>query len=59
MIVQYTVVTAKTHLLLIERVNERIKDGWTPQGGVEVIVADRGLVTTITFCQAMVLEPQL
>jgi hypothetical protein len=51
---EYTVVVEEVDLdSLISKVNERIKVGWTPLGGIAIDIED-GLGRIDFYCQALI-----
>ncbi len=55
---EYTIVTGKFLSQIISHVNEKIKDGWTPQGGISESVVDSGAPDTF-FIQAMIKKQEI
>lgn len=53
---EYAIVKANRTDLLETFINERIKAGWVPQGGVSVAVAQDQGYETVVYTQAMIKE---
>ena len=53
---KYHVEEGETRYGLIEKVNARIKDGWTPLGGVTLGEKYGSYITSNKYLQAMVKE---
>ena len=54
-IVEYTVETSKILEELIEKVQERIDEGWQPLGGVSACKAENADYVNEVYAQAMVM----
>lgn len=55
---QYKIIDAKSPVILVELVNQALRNGWKPQGGVSVTMsADQGYVREL-YAQAMIKESE-
>lgn len=52
---EYTVIWSTSKIVFEEVVNDAIRTGWTPQGGVSVAIqGDSDINGNYLFCQAMI-----
>ena len=55
---QYKIIDAKSPVILVELVNQALRNGWKPQGGVSVTMSsDQGYVREL-YAQAMIKESE-
>ena len=53
---KYKVIKNNELEFLVEEVNNAIKDGWIPQGGITTIFTDYGPNGKVMFLQSMILN---
>jgi len=53
---EYQIVMKDNHLVLEQKINQMISDGWKPQGGLSVV---SGELFTANFFQAMIRNKHL